>query len=333
MINYITYVILSFLILIFFSKISYKLNLLDIPNKRKNHLVPTPYTGGLAIGFIYMAGILLFNFKSEELNLILSISFLITIVGFIDDKYELSTGTKLSLQIIPIVYLIIIKDLSLIQIGYYNYFSLNLNSFSVPFTILSVIFLINSFNYFDGLDGTLSFTSISVLAILYFAIPDENIKKFLVIIFIPLMFFLCFNFSILKLPKLFLGDSGSLLIGFIIAFTLIYLANEKVLHPILIAWSVVIFVYEFISINLIRLINKQALFKADRDHLHHIIHDRTGSVFLTNFLITTLNIFLFTIGYASFKISPVVSLFLFIVAFIIFLTFRNNFKKDINKLN
>ena len=124
MINYITYVILSFLILIFFAKISYKLNLLDIPNKRKKHHVPTPFTGGLAMSFIYITGILLFDFKSQELNLILSISFLITIVGFMDDKYDLNTGGKLSLQIIPIIYLITLKDISLIEVGDYDYFQL-----------------------------------------------------------------------------------------------------------------------------------------------------------------------------------------------------------------
>ena len=191
------------------------------------------------------------------------------------------------------------------------------------------MFLINSFNYFDGLDGTLSFASISVLAILYFIIPDEDIKKFLIIILIPLLIFLCFNFSILKLPKLFLGDSGSLLIGFIIAFTLIYISNEKILHPILLAWSIVIFVYEFISINFIRLINKEGVFIANRDHLHHIIFEKTGSVFLTNFLIVFLNIFLFIIGYISFKFNPILSLFLFIIMFMLFLTFRKNFSKKI----
>jgi UDP-GlcNAc:undecaprenyl-phosphate GlcNAc-1-phosphate transferase len=217
--------------------------------------------------------------------------------------------------------------MSLIQIGDYNYFQINLNSFAVPFTILSVIFLINSFNYFDGLDGTLSFTSISVLVILYFLIKDENITKYLIIIFIPLFIFLFFNFSIFKLTKLFLGDSGSLLIGFIISFTLIYLANENIIHPILLAWSIVIFVYEFISINFIRLINKQGLFRANYDHLHHILHDKTKSIFFTNFLITFLNIFLFIIGYSSFKLSPILSLFLYIIFFIVFLIFRNNFKK------
>ena len=96
--------------------------------------------------------------------------------------------------------------------GNYNYFKLELNSFSIPFTLIAILFLINSFNYFDGLDGVLSFSTISTLGILFFLTPDENIKLFLIIILIPIIFFLFFNFSIFKLPKLFLGDSGSFII-------------------------------------------------------------------------------------------------------------------------
>jgi len=190
MINLIlSYSLISFLILIFVAKISYKLNLVDIPNKRKKHLNPTAYTGGLALSFIYIISILLFDIKDEKLNLILPIAFLIAIVGFIDDIYHLNIGGKLSLQIFTIVYLIILENFNLNQLGDYNYFKLELSSVSIPFTMLAVAFLINSFNYFDGLDGTLSFTSISVLVILYFLTTDENIKLFLITLLIPLLFF------------------------------------------------------------------------------------------------------------------------------------------------
>ena len=55
----------------------------------------------------------------------------------------------------------------------------------------------------------LSFTTVSTLVILYYLLPDQHTKLFLITILIPLLLFLLFNFSILKLPKLFLGDSGS----------------------------------------------------------------------------------------------------------------------------
>ena len=322
----IVYSLLSFLILILVSKISYKLNLVDIPTKRKIHIKPIAYTGGLALCLIYLIALFLFNFSSEKLNLILSIAFLVGIVGFVDDKYNLNVGGKLSLQIIPIIYLIISENLSLSQIGDYNYFKLELNSFSIPFTLLAVLFLINSFNYFDGLDGVLSTSAISILGILIFLIPDETFKLFLIITLIPILLFLFFNFSIFKLPKLFLGDSGSLLLGFIIAFTLIFAAVEKLVHPILLAFSVSIFVYEFLSINLIRLKNKKNLFIAGQDHLHHYLFKYNKSIFQTNLFISLVNIILFIIGYISFLlISPLSSLILFIFLFIIYLILRNKY--------
>jgi len=269
-------------------------------------------------------GIFLFDFSSEKLNLILSIAFLIGIVGFVDDKYNLNVGGKLSLQVIPIIYLIIIENLNLNHMGNYNYFKLELNSFSIPFTLLAILFLINSFNYFDGLDGVLSFLTISTLGILFFLTPNENIKLFLIIILIPILIFLCFNFSIFKLPKLFLGDSGSLLLGFIIAFTLIYLSIQKIIHPILLAFSISIFVYEFLSVNLIRLKNKKNIFSAGQDHLHHLFFKNTKSIFKTNLFISLANIICFIIGYISFLlISPLASLILFIILFIIFFILRN----------
>ena len=100
------------------------------------------------------------------------------------------------------------------------FFNLDLGAFSIPFTFLSVLFLINAFNYFDGIDGILGFTSISTLMILYFLIVKENhyliyeqnTEFFLMTISISIIVFLFFNFSFLKLPKIFLGDSGSLLL-------------------------------------------------------------------------------------------------------------------------
>ena len=321
--NLFIYSLVSFLTLFLISRFSYNYKFLDVPNKRKIHSNPVAYTGGLALCCIYIFSIYLFDFSNQKLDLILSIAFLIGIVGFIDDKYDLNTGGKLSLQIFPIIYLIIQESLTLNQIGDYDYFKVELGTFSIPFSLLCVIFLINAFNYFDGLDGTLSFSSISVLCILIFLTPNDNTHLFLIIIMMPILIFLCFNFSIFSLPKLFLGDSGSLLLGFVISFTIIYLANQKVAHPILLAFSISIFAYEFLSINLIRIINKKGIFSAGQDHLHHVLFKKNKSLLLTNFLISTMNIIFFIFGYLSFKfISPLASLILFILFFIIFFILR-----------
>ncbi len=320
------YFILIFIVLLICGKISYKLNLVDIPNKRKAHSTPTAHTGGIAISLCYIFALQLFNILENNLNLILSISCLISIVGLIDDKYNLNTGGKLSLQIIPIFYLIVVENLRLTEIGDYHYFNLILNSFEIPFTLLCVLFLINAFNYFDGLDGTLSFASISVILILYFLSTEDNLRIFLIILVLPIFIFLIFNFSFFNVPKLFLGDGGSLLLGFVISFTLIYFAKEQIAHPILLAWSISIFAYEFLSINLLRMINNENIFKAGFDHLHHYLFRKTKSIFLTNVIIFFTNLLFFLIGYISFnKIGPIISLALFIFFFILFLFARNKY--------
>ena len=327
MITYtILYSLIAFFILFFASKISYKFNLVDIPNQRKKHSKPVAYTGGLTISIIYIISISLFNIGNEKLDYILILSFLIAIIGFIDDKHQLNFIQKLSLQFIIILYLTTVKEFYLNDLGEYNHFKLQLSFLAIPFTLLCVLLLINAFNYFDGLDGTLSFVTITVLLILYFLTVDKNIKIFLISILIPLLIFLFFNFSILKLPKLFLGDSGSLMLGFIMAYTLIFYKNNTNIHPILLAWSVAIFVYEFLSIHLIRLKTKRYIFEPGQDHLHHILFMRFKKLYLTNFFISILNIIFFIIGYSSFKLlNSTVSLVLFIFFFIIYFFLRLNF--------
>ena len=327
-ITIIIYSILSFLILFLGANVSYRLNLIDKTNNRKIHNKPVAYTGGVIISVALVISILLFNISNNNLNLILSTAFLISIVGLIDDKFNLNVGGKLSLQIIPIFYLIIFENLYLEHLGDYDYFKIELGAFIIPFNLISVLFLINSFNYFDGMDGTLSFSSVSVLSILYFLIPDKNFHFFLIIVLIPLFIFIFFNFSIFKLPKLFLGDGGSLLLGFIISFILIYLANLNIVHPILLAWSISIFVFEFLSINLIRIKIKKNPFKAGQDHLHHVLFDRTKSIFVTNSLIIISNLFLFIVGYLCHTYAgSLFSLILFILLFIIYLILRNKYYK------
>lgn len=328
-IDTIFYILISFLILIFFSKISYKLNLVDVPNERKKHAKPVAYTGGLAISFIFIISILVFGISDERLNKILITALLIAIIGFIDDKYQLSISQKLGLLFIIIFYLTTIKNYYLNNLGEYSNFIFKLSFLGIPFTILAVLLLINAFNYFDGLDGTLSLTTISVLLILYFLTVDQNIKIYLISILIPLLIFLFFNFSIFKLPKLFLGDSGSLLLGYIVAFTLIYLRNTSEIHPILLAWSISIFVYEFLSINLIRIKKKQNIFQPGQDHLHHILFIKSKNLFATNFLIVIINVIFFIIGYNSLEIfNSTISLILFIFLFLIYFLLRLNFLKS-----
>ena len=85
----IIYSLISFLILFLCAKISYRLRLVDLPDKRKIHSIATAYTGGIGLSISFLFSIILFQIASNNLNLILSIAFLICIIGFIDDKFPL----------------------------------------------------------------------------------------------------------------------------------------------------------------------------------------------------------------------------------------------------
>ena len=102
-IELIIFSLINFIILFIIAKASYKLNLVDIPNKRKIHSDPTVFTGGLAIAIALAISIPLVDIKNYNLDLIFSMGILISLIGLIDDKFQLNVGGKLSLQILPII--------------------------------------------------------------------------------------------------------------------------------------------------------------------------------------------------------------------------------------
>ena len=157
---------------------------------------------------------------------------------------------------------------------------LELGSFSLIFTILCVYFLINASNYLDGLDGVLATNFLISLCSLF--VFNKNLyfdfSNFIFFISIPVFIFLLFNLSIFKFTKMFLGDSGSFLIGYTLSFTMILAYKEYGVDISLIVWSLSFLVYEFLCVNLIRLFNKKPLFKASRDHIHHLIFKKNNSI-------------------------------------------------------
>jgi UDP-N-acetylmuramyl pentapeptide phosphotransferase/UDP-N-acetylglucosamine-1-phosphate transferase len=135
--------------------------------------------------------------------------------------------------------------------------------------------------------------------------------------------------------KIFLGDSGSNLLGFICGFNAIYLYELKNIHPSIIIWPLAYVVYEFLSVNIIRILYNREIFKAGSDHLHYEIKELLASKSNNTplFLIIVVNIFFSIIGinlYYNFK--PDISILLFITLFFVYLAMRFYFhKKLINK--
>ena len=325
-------VILSFAII----SISKKIGFLDVPSERKIHTQPVPYSGGIIISIVHIYIIFLIDFESKFLHQILSYSFLICLSGLIDDRFKVNPGTKIFLQIIPIIFLVE-QDLYLKDLGSYFFLGhLDLGYFGKIFTILCILLLINAFNYCDGVDGLLSSVHIIILLSFsfYLYLTGENFDYFLYTSF-PLIIFLFFNFGFMKNFKIFLGDSGSNLLGFICGFNAIYLYELKNIHPSIIIWPLAYVVYEFLSVNIIRILYNREIFKAGSDHLHYEIKELLASKSNNTplFLIIVVNIFFSIIGinlYYNFK--PDISILLFITLFFVYLAMRFYFhKKLINK--
>ena len=320
----IIFFIISLLIMIIVNRISFRFNLLDKPNYRKIHKHAIPYTGGVALAIIYTIFFKFFfyneiNSINNDLNLIIFSSMTMMVVGLIDDKYNPSVSIKLLLQFFPIFYLVFFSDLYLVDLGKYKFFTTELNNFAPFFTLGCIFLIINSTNYFDGLDGSLIFTFLTSISILiYLTYDNQHYKNFLICLSVPLFAFLFFNFRIFNFPKMFLGDSGSLMLGFILSFFLILVAKKNIVHPIILAWSISIFVYEFLTVNLSRIYFKKKIFNAGNDHIHYLIFKKTESKFLTNLFMISINFTLFIIGYSIFLYFDS---FFSLISFIIFSLF------------
>ena len=166
-------------------------------------------------------------------------------------------------------------------------------------------------------------------------LESDNYKDIILILF-PLIIFLFFNLGILNKYKIFLGDSGSNLLGFLIAFIAIFIYVEKNVHPAIIVWPLAYIVYEFLSVTILRIINNSGTFKPGKDHLHYEIMKLFGfNQIKTVTLIFIANVFVIILGcYIFAKLGPVVSIAMFILFFIFYFALKFYIQKMIkNKIN
>ena len=314
----------TFLILYFlFIYLSKKIKLIDFPDDRKRHKGNIPLVGGLIIYF----NIFLFSFyinTSEFFLVIFYTSAILLILGVIDDSRGLGVTFRLIAQLISSL-IIVGYGLSINEIGDYGYGrNIELGFLSIIFTIFCVIGLTNSFNFIDGIDGLSAGLSLtSLFSIILFSYYSDTIQNFydieiFIIIILTTILFIIFNFS--KNYKIFLGDSGSMTIGFLIAwFLILYTQNYKLFHPVLAIWCVSLPTFDLITVVVRRLLRKKNPFKPDRRHIHHILTDIGLNDKKVTFLILISSIFTNSIGIITLiNFGPFISLVSYVCIFIIY---------------
>ena len=256
--------------------IARKLKLVDIPSKRKSHLGNVPLIGGLSI----LMGVCVSTSGSlidDKIFLIYMVSaFFILILGLIDDFYPLSPKIRLTIQTVIILITLELTGLKFDTLG--HSFGLktqiNLGFFSYPVTILGMLLVTNAFNLMDGADGVTGVLAILALTVIFLIeILSLNINSNPLILALigSLIPFLSFNLIKSK-NKIFLGDSGSLFLGFSIAFLLLYETQViKNISPPFALWILAIPIFDVCAVMIFRFKKSRSLFKPDRSHLHHFL--------------------------------------------------------------
>lgn len=327
--NYVLTFIISIVTLYLTLFISKKFNLYDIPNEKKIHKSKIPNIAGLALGITLLSCITLFKYEEIFVSNIYLI-FIIIIIGFIDDIKNLKILSKFLLLLIPVIYFTL--NIAFISnLGNYEYFNIELKMFSHFFTIGCFLLLINSVNYIDGIDGMLSSLAIVTFLYILILIPDLYYPSILPFI-IFLSIYLLFNFGIL--PKQFIGDAGSLGVGFAISsYSVIFTQYYKLIHPSIIIWCLAFFVYEFLSINILRIKNKKNVFERDLNFIFNYLtfkYNKIISLVLCLILHLSFCMFGFFLNYYKLHIWSII---LFFLCFILYLSMRfyiNRNSKDIN---
>ena len=247
---------LSFFITNFFLPFSRKL-LLDKPNKRSSHLIPTPSSGGFIFSLIGSLG------SSIMGNFMPQICFILSITGLVDDKYAISQFTKYFSQIFVLILLFLNSPASEI---FNEYPYLEILFFLI--SIFSSSAIINFFNFMDGMDGLLAgcmfiyiFTAI-ILCKYFFLLPLLG----------ALLGFLFLNWSP---AKIFMGDSGSLFLGGIYSGILFSSSDLTQIFSLLLITIPLTFDAAICVIR--RFLNSESIFQPHKKNLYQRLHQRGWS--------------------------------------------------------
>ncbi len=317
-------------------KIALHINAIDIPNKRKVHKKPIPRLGGLGIFLAFLLGYILYGSVTTQMISVLIGGFVIILTGIVDDINPIKARYKLICQIISAVVVVYYGGLYFTNItlfGYAFYFPEWLNMILSTFFIVA---LVNAINLIDGLDGlaagvsSIYFLTIAILG--YFLNQLGGIDIILSLIMLgSTLGFLFHNFPP---AKIFMGDTGSLFLGFMIAVIALLGYKVATVTSVIIP-LIILFVPIFDTILAIirRVLKRESIGTPDKEHLHHQLLKMTASptktiliIYFINSIFSTISI-LFALGNGELAIV----LYIVVMIFFLFLVLKTNILFDHNK--
>jgi UDP-GlcNAc:undecaprenyl-phosphate GlcNAc-1-phosphate transferase len=256
-----------------------RLGLCDHPGERKRHQGEIPLTGGIAIFLTIVTGTLALDIPPYTYSMLI-IACLVFAVGLFDDFRHLGASLRLLIQYASGVLLATWGGISIYHVG--NLLALGdipLLALSVPLTALAVAGLCNAYNMIDGIDGLAAATIALPLLVLYgLALQAGHpMADSLLLMLLPLGVFLLFNLgpNTALLPKIFLGDNGSVTLGFLVTASLVYFSQGEnaLIRPVTALWLVALPLMDMLATMLRRVRLRRPVMAADRSHLHHTLID------------------------------------------------------------
>ena len=264
----------------FVRKLAFKIGAVDVPKEaRKIHNKPMPRMGGFAIFIAFVLGLVISKgaITTTERGIIIGAT-VIVIGGILDDVMDLKPKSKLAFQVLAAVILIlhgiyinsITNPFSSLSYGF-----ININIFAIPMTIIWVVGVTNALNLIDGLDGLAAGVGfIASVTIYMVAILAErnSVATLTAILAGSILGFLPYNFNP---ASIFMGDTGSQLLGFLLAAISMEGAVKSattfvIVVPIL---ALGLPIYDTLFAVIRRKVNGKSIMEADRGHLHHRLLD------------------------------------------------------------
>lgn len=328
-------------------------NLMDVPGERSSHGVKTPTLGGVAIfaavliGYFVTQGLWPSKEGDNVINLTIVAIVILFFLGVKDDILVLSPAKKMLLQVASSALLIFGSDLRINTFfGIFNVYELPY-WVSIGLSIFIFIALINAMNLIDGIDGlagSISFLASFIFGIWFYLNSQYAFVFLSAAVCGSLLGFLKFNFS--KTRKVFMGDTGSLILGFILTMFAIKFINmndainpNRSIHypygsaPILAIIVLVIPIFDTLRVFIIRILNKKSPFEGDRNHLHHILVDSGFSHMQASFFLTAITAALVSLfAYFRSYLSNNESLFFLCSLFAIYVGICHLLKARINRV-
>lgn len=302
------------------------------PSERDLHWRFVPKLTGLSfyVALLVVAFAFVPFVDVQRLILVLGAGAIIVYVGIRDDIYQLRPLVKLALQLVAVAFFAFGDDLIVRDFhGFLNIYELPVGV-DYFLTFFIGLFMINAFNLCDGIDGLAAMLGIVIsvcYGAIFYIVNDYLFLSFCVILIGCLFAFLRFNLP--HKNKVFMGDTGSLFLGFIFyLFTMYFVTNESVIlsvfvphKSLLVLAALCIFIVPILdsgSVFFSRVWHKKSPFLPDNNHIHHLVlHFTKNHVMASLLIVAGLTATLVLFSQLAFSLTPDVTIFLFIVYLLI----------------